>query len=74
MERLIVTLALSLLAGFSVALAKGADQAHPHEARKRLDYANGSWSSSTESIGRDVRVRRTSYSDTERRIDLEDRY
>ena len=42
MKRLIVTLTLSLLAGSSVALAQGADQPLPQEARKRLDYAIGS--------------------------------
>ncbi len=68
MKRFMITLALSLLVASSVALGQEADQPLPKEARERLDYAIGSWTSRTESIGLDGEVRGISFSDSERKF------
>ena len=45
----------------------------PEEARRRLDYAIGSWQSRTERLDKDGNVVRTSYSEDQRRFVVEDR-
>ena len=45
----------------------------PEEARRRLDYTVGSWVSKTESLDKNGKVVRTTYSETERRFVIDDR-
>ncbi|MDA8018958.1 MAG: hypothetical protein MPN21_16070 [Thermoanaerobaculia bacterium] len=49
------------------------DAPFPEEARRRLDYAIGSWQSKTETLGRQGEVIRTTVSEDERRFVIEDR-
>lgn len=77
MKTALKALALSL-GGIFLALSAGAQEPRdeeplPAEARKRLDYAIGSWVSRTESLNQRGEVVRTSYSETRRRFVIEDR-
>ena len=73
MKRQTVVLALAIWAVSPVALAQPSKQPLPEEARKRLDYAIGSWTSRTEALDRKGQVRKTVHSDDERQFVIGDR-
>ena len=57
-----------------LAMPVGGDETpFPAEARRRLDYAIGSWESKTESLDKHGEVIKTTYSETQRRFVIDDR-
>ena len=73
MKKQTAVFAFAIWSVSSVASAQPSPQPLPEEARKRLDYAVGSWSSRTEVLDRKGRVKATRHSDDQRRFVVDDR-